>query len=100
MTEFELIKEMREAIVNEKTSFQEYLDNYCGGFSRKELGQAWAKACSLIKEDKWKCYLIERSSRLLGDFANCMEDLFETGLDCPDIGASLGIDSKIVRAFL
>ncbi len=98
--EFETIKEMRDAIIYDKVTFQQFWSNYDGELDRKTIGRLWAKACHLINENNWKNYLCQRAANALKSFQDSLDNLYEEGECETDISTRLHLDVRTVCSLL
>lgn len=100
MSDYELMKEMRLAMVNGETDFNNYIQDYNGCLSRKELGKLWYDASTLKKDDNWKRFLCRRMSEALNEFSDKLNELLEEGESEVEIASMLGMDVKTVKQIM
>ena len=100
MNDFEVVKQMRDAIVYDGTEFWDFVEDYHGDFGIKRLGVCWNKACHMVDEKNWNAYLIQHIGVALKDFSNSLSYLYEEGVDESEIASRFGIDIGVVNGIL
>ena len=100
MTDFEIIREMRNSVVYDKMDFRDFLYNYTGDLGEKRLGALWCKALKVVKEDKWKAYLLNHVATTMIDLSNRINDLYSEGLSESEISTMCGINLPMVKEML
>lgn len=100
MTNFEMIKQMRESIIYEGMGFQEFFDNQATDFSRTKMKRLWRKACEVSGKDEWERFLCNKVTTALGQFSHAINELYEEGICETDISSRFSIDIRTVTSIL
>ena len=100
MTNFEMIKQMREGIIYEGTNFKDFFDNQNTSFSRTKMKRLWKKANEVAGKDEWEKFLCNKMATALGQFSHAINELYEEGICETDISSRFGIDIRTVTSIL